>query len=215
MLWCRRPALGSPYSSAVLQQDAWHTDTASWHIARATGAAGGAGGVAAALGNAGMAELPAEGACTAATVARAGGVTGARAGDGRGVVAGGVTMPKGLRGWVVAQVMSWARQIVMSCACLLCACTRATANSAMHELGGCCFPGRAGWGGSTAGHQHQKMDLQAGNKPGLGLFKPRAVAVSSEDHHPVRTNDEFRKMLLAKKKPPAAGEGGGGQSNGQ
>jgi hypothetical protein len=75
--------------------------------------------------------------------------------------------------------------------------------------------GRAGWGGSAAGHQHQKMDLQATNKPGVGLFKPRAVAVSSEEHNPVRTNDEFRRMLLAKKKPPAAEEGGGGQSKDQ
>lgn len=72
--------------------------------------------------------------------------------------------------------------------------------------------GRAGWGGSAAGKQHQKMDLQSGaSKPGLGFFKPRAVAVSNtEEHHPARTNDEFRKMMLAKKKGPAGGNAGQG-----
>ena len=62
--------------------------------------------------------------------------------------------------------------------------------------------GRAGWGGSAAGKQHQKMDLKGGPKPGLG-FTPRAVVVSSttEDaHDPVRSNAEFRKKLLEKKR---------------
>lgn len=70
--------------------------------------------------------------------------------------------------------------------------------------------GRAGWGGSAAGKQHQKMDLQSGaSKPGLGFFKPRAVAVSNaEEHHPARTNDEFRKMILAKKQGPAGDNAG-------
>lgn len=64
------------------------------------------------------------------------------------------------------------------------------------------------------------MDLASGaSKPGLGFFKPRAVAVSSADgHHAARTNDEFRKMLLAAKKPAAgeaAGQGSGAAGGGQ
>ena len=124
---------------------------------------GGAGGAAAALGNAGMAELLAEGAPMTATGARARDVTGVRAGDAMGVVAGDVMMPKGLQGWVVAQVMSSARQIAVSCACLLCACTQATVKSAMPQLGGCCFA-RAGWLGRLGGRSPAPEDGRAGEQ---------------------------------------------------
>lgn len=80
--------------------------------------------------------------------------------------------------------------------------------------------GRSGWGGSAAGKQHQKMDIKS-NKPGLGIFKPRAVAVgaaAAEEANPPRSNAEFRKMLLAKGKgsggPPAQDSAGGGNPPG-
>lgn len=46
------------------------------------------------------------------------------------------------------------------------------------------------------------MDLAAA-KPGLGIFKPRAIAVgaaAAEEHNPACSNAQFRKMLLAKGK---------------
>ncbi len=70
------------------------------------------------------------------------------------------------------------------------------------------------------------MDLAAA-KPGLGIFKPRAVAVgaaAAAEHNPACSNAEFRKMLLAKGKgqgtpagaqQDAAGKQPGGSNGGK